>query len=353
MSKPVLRKYGKSIEGIIDIKASLFDHNSELLLHAKKNARLYARNPKRVDCKNCGFSLSGESFYQLDVQYILCENCGHLCGEFQDTDQYCAEIYDDPDATYSSQYTDVDTAQIEQRLEVIYRPKCDFLFETLQEYGESPNLLTYCELGSGAGYFLKTLQEKNVKQYKGYEVSRASISFAEKLIGPGYIHPCSLLQNSELVRSTTSEVLVCLGVLEHLQNPREILSQIKLNPHIKYLYLVVPLFSPAVFLEAAFPSIAPRVLHSGHTHLYTNQSIAYMTKEFGLTPIAEWWFGTDIFDLFRSITTLLSSNLPESSLLTGKWREQFLPLVDDLQLVLDRTHWCSQIHLVASTTNSK
>ena len=41
---------------------------------------------------------------------------------------------------------------------------------------------------------------------------------------------------------------------------------------------------------------------SQHTHVFTDQSIRYMAKKYKFKIISEWWFGTDIVDLFRNLS---------------------------------------------------
>ena len=87
-----------------------------------------------------------------------------------------------------------------------------------------------------------------------------------------------------------------IGVLEHLQEPREVLHAICSNPTIRYIYISVPMFSLSVYLKAVSPEVFHRQLGAGHTHLYTDSSLDWMCKEFGLERVGGWWFGTDIVD---------------------------------------------------------
>ena len=90
-----------------------------------------------------------------------------------------------------------------------------------------------------------------------------------------------------------------IGSLEHIYNQNDILREIK-RKNIKYLYIVVPCFSPTSFVEMIFNKNFQRLLAPQHTHLYTSQSLKYLEKMFNLKIIGEWWFGTDIVDLYRN-----------------------------------------------------
>lgn len=335
--------YGKSSQGLAEIKSEFFDNNSELLAETRFQAAIYKQQPRRENCKNCDNTLSGDGFEQHGIEYIVCSCCGHLNGTHEDTDAFCKAIYIDGDGM-APNYLETDAAAIEHRLSFVYRPKRDFLFNALRQEGCSPEKMSYTELGSGAGYFLKTLSEAQVSRFAGHEVSLAQVEFARALVGEGHIHHHGLDDNLEVIAGIDSDVLVLLGVLEHVQNPREVIAAITKNKKIRYLFIVVPTFSPSVYFEAAFQDIMPRVLTGGHTHLYTDESLHWLGGEFGLERVAEWWFGTDIFDLFRSVAVTVK----DQSKLARSWGEMFPGLIDDLQLVLDKKKLSSQAHIVFS-----
>ena len=93
--------------------------------------------------------------------------------------------------------------------------------------------------------------------------------------------------------------------LEHLEKPNQF-NKSFCKSRLKYLYINVPLFSLSVFLENSFQNVFPRVLGEAHTHLYTKKSLEYLAKKNNLEIIAEWWFGQDFPDLYRSL--MISSN---------------------------------------------
>ena len=117
------------------------------------------------------------------------------------------------------------------------------------------------------------------------------------------------------------------------------------NSNVRYLYISVPLFSPSVFFEMAFPGVFQRHLSGGHTHLFTERSIAWMCGEFGMTRVAEWWFGADMMDLFRAISVELCGG-EGSGQSDALWREMFAPAIDDLQLALDKRRLASEVHML-------
>jgi hypothetical protein len=106
------------------------------------------------------------------------------------------------------------------------------------------------------------------------------------------------------------------------------------------------LFSLSALLEHTFTDIYPRQLSGGHTHLFTAQSLAKLSEQFGLEAVGEWWFGTDVVDLFRSVIVRGGGNAAYANV-----AEQLLGShVDALQAALDQARVCSEVHMVLRKT---
>ena len=134
-----------------------------------------------------------------------------------------------------------------------------------------------------------------------------------------------------------------IGVLEHLTNPHEFLNSFK-KSKAEYLYISVPLFSLSVFLENSFQNVFPRQLSGGHTHLFTKKSIYKMAKKYKFKIIGEWWFGTDIADLYRSLIN--TSEYTNEKIYLKEINKFLFKQIDELQNILDRGKLCSEVHLI-------
>ena len=140
-----------------------------------------------------------------------------------------------------------------------------------------------------------------------------------------------------------TNVLSMIGVLEHLVSPEIILESFK-KSNIKYLYILVPMFSLSVFLENSFTNVFPRTLSGGHTHAYTERSLAYLSKKYNLKIIGEYWFGTDIPDLYRSL--ICSGKILNKEIYHKQLNEKLFRFVDELQTILDKNKVCSESHII-------
>ena len=135
-----------------------------------------------------------------------------------------------------------------------------------------------------------------------------------------------------------------IGVLEHLSDPRSAVKSLKANKANEYFYFSVPMDSPSLYIEMASEKLFHRHLQGGHTHLYTEQSLNYLAAQFGFTIIAEWWFGADIVDWYRSLWVSLQKQ--QNQYLRDKLTEDLVPIIDSLQLQIDQAKKSSEVHML-------
>ena len=94
----------------------------------------------------------------------------------------------------------------------------------------------------------------------------------------------------------------------------------------------------------SFKNVFPRQLAGAHTHLYTEKSLNYLAKKFNYQIVGEWWFGTDIADLYRSLLiTSKNYSLKKYSFFLKKY---LFNQLDNIQKVLDKKKICSEVHMV-------
>lgn len=341
------KQYGKASSPLIEQKQSFFTENDKHIIAQRKIANIYTQQPLRMSCKNCNYRLKKDiDFVKDGIEYKICETCSHLNGAYEDTDVFCNAVYiGDDGEDYAQNYMVKDVDNYQKRLNSIYIPKAEFLYKSLLDDNQDPHKIRYLDFGTGSGYFVEALNKLGLKNISGTEVSRFQVDFGNKMIGSNLLSVHEIENTNNLLRETGADLVSMIGVLEHLQDPRGAIESIKNNKKIKYLYISVPLFSLAVFLEIMSNDVYHRQLHGGHTHLYTKKSLEYLSKEFGFDIISEWWFGTDLVDLYRHIFIDLE-NKQCSKLLIDSFKEMMLPLIDSMQIEIDKKHSSSEVHLL-------
>jgi len=341
------KKYGKSSKSIIEEKQSFFNENDKHVKEQKKISDIYIQQPIRSRCKNCNQTLSVEHDLIKDgIMYKICDVCTHLNGAHEDTNEFCQALYIDNDGeNYAKNYDTNNIVDFNNRLNNIYIPKADFLHSSLINDCTNPSHLKYLDFGAGSGYFVGALHKIGLKNSRGTEVSKHQVNFGNKMIQSDVLSVHEINSTDNLLEETDANVVSMIGVLEHLQNPRSAMAHIQKNSKIKYLYISVPLFSLSVFLEAMSDDVFHRQLHGGHTHLYTKESLQYLAQEYDFDIISEWWFGTDMVDLYRHIFVQLEKK-QSSDKLIKLLKQMLLPVIDTMQLELDKSHFSSEVHLL-------
>ena len=341
-----MMRYGKPSASLLGHKQSFFSDNDRLLKEKLDICRLYTAQPRRARCKNCDDPLGAVSFVKHDVPYAVCGRCGHLNGMHEDSDAFCETAYTgEAEGAYAAGYRSADAAAYARRVNDIYVPKAEFLRDAFLERKARPETLAYTDVGAGSGYFVAAMLKLGFGQVTGYEVSRQQVAFGNAAIGQARLVHHAMDDIVDIVAGLKSPVMSMIGVLEHVQMPREVLAAMRDNRNIRYFYFSVPLFSPSSFIEAAFPSVMPRQLTARHTHLYTESSIDWMCKEFGWVRRSEWWFGTDLVDLYRNMSVRLSQDAGTAGMV-DQWQSMMLPLLDAMQLEADRRHLSSEVHML-------
>ena len=343
-------KYGKKSSDISKIKGNLITQNENLIGWQKKLFKIYKKEKIRNKCKNCDKLIGNKIFTKINIPYFLCKTCGHLNAKYQDTIKLAKKLYQDNGGKdYSVFYlpNKKDINDYKLRTKNIYLPKVDFLTKSLLK---EKNFYNYIDIGCGAGHYISALKKRKINNFEGYDPSATMVNFGNKvnnLSKLNFIDMKNLKKFISKINSKKPVVISMIGTFEHIYNNIEILNCIKKNKKIKYLYLSVPCFSLSSFIELAFDNFYQRLMGPQHTHLYTEQSLKFMEKEYKLKIIAEWWFGVDILDLLRSLELnyLKKRKITNSGLKI--YKKMFTnKIIDQLQSVLDKNKLSAEVHIV-------
>lgn len=332
-------KYGKPFGNLNSMKKSFFEDNDGMLKMADEMADVLSRQPKRETCKICGSKLSAPLFVSHGLGYIKCDKCDHLNSEFEDTNEFASKVYVEDD--YSKNYSAPDKEGYEKRLNSIYIPKAEFLKASLEKEGLCD--INVLDIGAGCGYFVSALRRLDIPAV-GIEVSKNQVIYGNACAGEDILTHVGLTDSIGFIENTDANVISAIGVLEHLIDLNENLEAIKNNNKIKYVYASVPMFSFSCAFEAANQQCYNRHTGGTHTHLFTNESIAYMAESIGFEMAYEWRFGSDINDLYRFLTVSMSKNGNQE--FASYFSEKFVPLMDKLQLILDESEFSSEMHFI-------
>ena len=336
------KKYSKSSSFYLGTKKDFFDSNNIMLEKVNKQNKFYKTQIKRKKCKICLSNLGSSSdFTNHDIEYIFCESCNHLNGIYEDTDDFVKKMYIvEKGVDYSKNYID---SNFKKRSEDIYLPKIKFLLKNLPTKNNS-----ILDIGCGGGHFVFAGLMSNC-DISGIDVNEKLVKFGNNQIynNLNVSNKLSCKNEDEMfdtVRNSKAKTLSAMGVIEHLREPHKLFDAFK-ESKIEFFYYSVPMFSLSVLLENSFKKVFPRQLSGGHTHLYTEESLKKMNQIIGIESIAEWRFGTDAMDFYRSLVVTLNTN-KVSNKTKDILSDRFLKVLDKFQSLLDKNHFCSEIHLL-------
>jgi len=339
------------MSSILNSKRSFFEDNDALLSSAEQMKKIYTKQPKRKTCKLCNtlVNISEPYYYSHGTSFYKCSVCGHIYGQYEDGEQYSEDLY--TSGLYGGNYREDSSKKYIQRLESIYIPKVQFLVDTLEMLETSYESFRYLDIGTGAGYMVGAYKRYGLNA-QGTDVDVNQVLYGNKMLNEELLYATKLSEMENVVAKTNCEVVSFIGVLEHISNLQDILAAVKENKNISFVFFSVPKFSLSCILEIVFPSVFPRQIGGGggHTHLFTDKSIEWMCEKYGLTPVAKWQFGTDMMDLYRSLSVMLKKS-KASDALVSEMNELFAVHTDDLQAVIDKTNWASEVHIIAKKTD--
>ncbi len=333
------KRFGKPFGNLNSMKRNFFENNDGMLKMADEMADVLSSQPKRTICKICGGTLGEKLLTSHGLSYIECPVCGHLNSAFEDTDVFAGKVYVEDD--YSKNYSSKDREEYEKRLTSIYLPKAEFLKECLEKDGVSD--VKILDIGAGCGYFVAATRRLGMAS-DGIEVSKNQVDYGNEMAGEQILTHIGLTDSIDRIRETDACVVSAIGVLEHLIHLQDNLDAIRENQNIRYVYASVPMVSFSCAFETANQGVYNRHMGGTHTHLFSNESVAYMADQMGFEVAYEWRFGSDINDLYRALSVLMQKNGNKE--FAQVFADRFVPLMDKLQLVLDESEWSSELHFI-------
>lgn len=345
----MIRRYGKPVGPYIRHAAKTFTTkgNAELLENGRRILDIYGRQPLRTACKLCKAPLKvhgGEPFQGM--RYVLCGACGHANGHHDDTPAFHRAVNDSEH--FVNIYTPPTTDSYRQRVGEIYRPKVEFAAEALTERGQDIRRLGHVEIGSGGGYYMAALAGFGAQRLEGHELSAPLADLGNRMLGRDVVRACTPEQAYSAAASTDMDMAHMIFSLEHVEKPFELIQLLTRNRSIRFFHLAVPIFCLSSRFEFVFPEIFPRST-SGHTHLFTDRSIAWLCAQLGWKRIGEWWFGADAVDLLRIVALRLYAVSPD---LADEWLATAAGAIDGFQLSIDQAHVSSEVHLILEKTGA-
>ena len=105
----------------------------------------------------------------------------------------------------------------------------------------------------------------------------------------------------------------------------------------------------SVHLELAFQNIMQRQLSGGHTHLYTNDRSIGCARNISLSGLPSGGSAA-ILSIYTELSPCLWRARKTAARRPECGRDEFLPVLDAMQVELDKRQLSSEVHLLLRST---
>lgn len=320
--KGVKRKINKDID-IIKLNRNI-SWKIDSAIEQRKVAEGHSITNTRDVCPICD-SDKGQilvSVYEYD--YYECDECGHVYLNTLIDEDNVKELYIGTENKKLQHNVYLSEDLFDKRLEQIAAPKVQWVLDEIKTNG------MWIDIGCGTGEILYSAKKIGY-DVRGIDSDEKEIEFA-KSKGLNVFCDYVTTENANDYISD-GDVISLFNVLEHLENPKELIKNISDNIEAgTYVVIEVPRhpsissLNNLIFSEFACRHIYP----PDHMHVFTEESMEKMVKEANLEPISMWNFGQDAYDSI--ITALASRNINSS-----KFTNRLLESVPILQKSIDES----------------
>ncbi len=339
-------KYSKQSDDVAVENKNLVEFNAKLLEEQRRTAQtLRAATVERKICLLCKEPLDKvEAFHHREVFFRQCSNCEHIQSQFLPPEGYpFAQGYGD----FEMVYPKLESADFESRKNRIYVPKLNWILEALsaEKLSLDRDRDPVVELGCGAGYFLRALEDQSFQKIVGFERNASLVESSKR-----FLNQSRVIQEEVSPRSFETQpakLYAAFFVFEHFGDFYSLNESLQKLPPGTLLAFSVPTLGFATLLENLFTEHFARNFDGVlHAQLFTEKSIHSLLKNAGFKLFSQWIFGQDALDLMRLLSLKMSaqgSGGPMPRLLA----ECRTKLMDSFQSLVDQNHLTEARHLLA------
>lgn len=340
----MIRRYGKNFD------INRLKRNIDEIKRLNKKNEIYAKsevtsfdNNQKYPCRICGSQEYTLFINKYGFQYCECEKCGAVyLANLPDIKKLYDEV--DEKSTYSDTFFNEELYK--KRVEMIAKPKVEFILECLDHKMESSENV-WLDIGCGVGEVLSYVNTKSNWKVKGIEANKGEIAFAKQMgienITQGFLE-CNI--DNEIINALLKDanVISLLNIIEHIENPNQMISYIsKLMRKGSYLIIEVPRHpSLSSFVSMAFPHFNYRqIAPPQHLQIFTEKSLEFMLKN-NFEFIAQWKFGQGYLDILSGAMLECETNEAMKNLYVN-----LIEIANDVQKTIDEKDFSDVILLVA------
>ena len=249
-----------------------------------KERKVLIKHDDDAQCMLCGSRNNHVYLDHYGYKLFQCESCNAIFANLEFGKQYIKLVYDNSAYKENVKREILNTYQY--RKEKFGKERLEYI-EDVCDFSSNKILL---DLGCGPGYFLKYLDELNIK-YKGLELTQYLVDICKDL---GLNVSSSALIEEEDFKY---DVITMFDVLEHLDKPVDFfkIANKKLKQNGRILAYTPNIHSFAFFFQGGDQNLLSPY---EHVLFYDKNSLEYLAKKTGFIVERIEYFGLDLIDYF-------------------------------------------------------
>lgn len=337
-------KYSKSSSDIKREGSIIYEQEKNLQNSVLKITEKIFTYPLREHCILCESHLEqSDIFHHREIPFKHCNNCGHI-----QTLHHVDASYEElamEELGYKGIYPKLEKEEYNSRCKRIYKPKAEWIFDALFGLKIDPQTIKWCDIGCGAGYFIKSLQELGCSDVYGVDIDEHNLNIAEEVLGKDAVFFNDHSFDQTFIECQ-ADIYSAFFVLEHIEDTYKTIKSLKTKPKGTLFAFSVPTFGFITLFESILKNHYPRSLDAMmHTQVYTEESLNYLLESADFEIVSEWVFGQDMMDIQRflnyNLSQLYSERLYSSSV------NKIEDMLDAMQAVIDQSHFSDARHILA------
>ncbi len=283
-----------------------FNQKAETI-SVSRNQLFKNKNDHIFECPICnGKEIEEETIKIYNAKYVQCSNCSHNFVRNRLTNEELIDFYTNS-TNYQSTYTN--EAQIQNRIDEIYKPKLVWVLNAFEKkFGRKPKRIL--DVGTGSGHFVKMCLDEGIA-CDGIEVSKSGLDFAKKNFNID-LYDKDIFSDWEFFKTKDYDLITFWGLIEHVTNPLQLLkisSKILGNNDSMIVGSVPRLHSLSSFIQRSFPEKIIRHLDPlGHIQMFTDLSLSTLVHDSNFKLHSLWYFGMDSYELLVQLASFSKSN---------------------------------------------
>jgi 2-polyprenyl-3-methyl-5-hydroxy-6-metoxy-1,4-benzoquinol methylase len=261
-------------------------------------ARLYGPDAsvhRITHCACCGDPTTDQNeavLFVFGVRYERCRRCGHVFVGSQPPRGILTQLFSDSE-THSAAY--VDKEALATRMQQVVQPKLHWCLQHFERAYPGRRPASVIDVGAGGGHFVAAVNGMGISA-DGYELSASSRDFAREAFG--------LTLRSEdftTIDRRGIDLVTFWGLLEYVPEPLLLLSKAReVLAHNGMLVVEVPRSDALGTAAQATPNaiVARHMDPTTHIQAFSDESLMTLLLRSGFRPVAAWYFGMDVYELF-------------------------------------------------------